>query len=128
MSVGTVGTLVARLTGSAAAAAPVPGMDARQVLTNHSEMAEITIIIFSVLTIAFGVTLWTIWYRQLKHALVLQRVLPLLFLVFYGAGILQLLRTASLGVRLTHEFGVHLHPQPRARVASARGESGSVEN
>jgi uncharacterized membrane protein len=128
MSMGTVGTLLARLTGSVAATGSIPGMNARHVLADHSEMAEITIILFSVLTISFGVTLWTIWYRRLKRALVLQRVLPLLFLIFYGAGILQLLRTASLGVRLTHEFGVHLHAQPRAKVAFAQGETGSVEN
>jgi uncharacterized membrane protein len=124
MSGGVIGTTLARLTGSLSRS-PELDTSARQVLENHAETSDVTSILFLVLTVAFALTLWTIWYRQLKHSRTLQRTLPLVFLVFYSAGVVLLLRTADLGMRLTHEFGSQLHGQTKSRMATAQGDTGS---
>jgi uncharacterized membrane protein len=123
MSAGALGTTLARLTGNLHPSSELE-TKAREVLENHAEMSDLTSILFLVLTIAFAVTLWTIWYRQLKHSRVLQRTLPLMFLVFYSTGVVLLLRTAELGMRLTHEFGAQLHGQAKTRMATTRTDPG----
>lgn len=119
MCLGTAGAFAARISGDAAARTAVEGAEARRVLENHQAQAELTSIVFAVLTVAFAATLGTIWYRNLSHSSVLQKVLPLVFLVFYGAGILLLLDTARLGERLTHEYGVSMRSRARPSVVSA---------
>lgn len=123
MCLGTAGAFAARISGGAAARTAVQSADARRVFENHQALAEVTSIVFAVLTVAFAMTLWTIWYRNLSYSPVLQRVVPLVFLVFYGAGILLLLDTAHLGEHLTHEYGVNLRSPAQGGLRPA--ESGS---
>ncbi len=124
MCLGTGGAFLARWSGNAAAQAAAPSGLAHQVLENHEELAETTSIVFAVLTVAFAAILGTIWYRNLASCRVLQRAVPLVFLVFYGAGILLLVNTAHLGGRLTHEFGVGLKaPSRNAAVLPGKHDS-----
>ncbi len=112
MCLGTIGTFAARLSGEAAARSVSKTAPAHAVLENHEELAETTAIVFAVLTLAFGATLWTIHHLSERH--MLQRVLPLVFLLFYGSGIVLLVNTAHLGGQLTHEFGVNVRTQPNS--------------
>jgi uncharacterized membrane protein len=122
MCLGTAGAFAARFSGSAAVHTAMQSADAHRVLEHHEELAEVTSIVFAVLTVAFAVTLWTIWYRNLSHSHLLQKLVPLVFLVFYGAGILLLMDTAHLGGRLTHEFGVNVKGPVRTRVVATLPE------
>ena len=111
--VGTASVFVAIGTGEAAGklAERAPGME--QVLETHESLAERTQAVFSVLTVIFLVLLAV--PRLLKRAdtRLTTTILPLAFLVLYGAGALLLINTAHNGGRLVHEFGV------RAMVASS---------
>jgi uncharacterized membrane protein len=124
MCLGTSGAFLARWSGNAAAHAAAPSAAARLVLQNHEELAETTSIVFAALTIAFAAILGAIWYRNLSACRVLHKVVPLVFLVFYGAGVLLLANTAHLGGQLTHEFGVGLKtPSRDAAVLPAKHDS-----
>ena len=81
------------------------------VLERHEDLAETTRIIFSVLTIIFSTILFL--PRLLKReTTAVARILPLAFLLFYGAGTVVLVNTAHNGGRLVHEFGIRAIPTP----------------
>lgn len=128
MCLGTAGAFMAQFSGNAAARTAVQTAGAHRVLEAHEEIAEVTSIVFAVLTLAFAAILGTIWYRNLTSSRVLQKVVPLVFLVFYGTGILLLLDTAHLGARLTHEFGVNVRGPVKSSVSAAIGESGYTKD
>lgn len=104
--VGTAAIFVAVETGEAAGklAERVPGVE--QVLEAHESLAERTCAVFSVLSVVFLALLAV--PRLLKRAdtRLTTTILPLAFLVLYGAGALLLVNTAHNGGRLVHEFGV----------------------
>jgi len=106
MLIGTLGTFLAAATGEAAGklAERTPQIDA--VLERHEELADATRAVFSGLTLIFGAIVFAPKvFRRLPGSLV-TTVLPLLFLLLYGAGMLLLANTAHNGGRLVHEFGV----------------------
>ncbi len=118
MVLGTASTYVAVGTGEAAGkvAERMPG--AKAVLEQHENLAETTRLAFSVLTAIFLAILLIprVWPKV--NPRLLSRVLPLIFLGFYSAGILLLINTAHHGGRLVHEFGVHAVVAPSARPAA----------
>ena len=110
--VGTAAIFVAVETGEAAGelAERTPGVE--QVLQNHQALAERTRIVFSVLSVIFIALLAAPRLLKKADTRMTTTILPLAFLVLYGAGVLLLVNTAHNGGRLVHEFGV------RAMVAS----------
>jgi len=111
--VGTAAVFIAVETGEAAGklAERVPGVE--QVLEAHESLAERTRVVFSVLTAIFAALLVLPRLLKIADARLTTTILPLAFLVLYGAGAFLLINTAHNGGRLVHEFGV------RAMVASS---------
>ncbi len=106
MLIGTLGTFLAAATGEAAGklAERTPQIDA--VLERHEELADATRAVFTALTLIFAAIVFAPkLFRKLPGKFV-TTALPLVFLLFYGAGMLLLANTAHNGGRLVHEFGV----------------------
>ncbi len=118
MVLGTAGTVVAVLTGEAAAEVAHRTAGAAAVLEHHQELAETTRDIFALLSVIFAAILFVpnILKREMNTATA--RILPLAFLLFYCAGAVVLVNTAHNGGRLVHEFGVRsmLAPTNEAKV------------
>jgi uncharacterized membrane protein len=107
MVLGTVGTVVAVLTGAAAAEVAHRTSGVSAVLERHQELAEITRDIFGLLSVIFAAILFVPRFLRKETTAAAARILPLAFLLFYGAGTVVLANTAHNGGRLVHEFGVH---------------------
>jgi uncharacterized membrane protein len=101
-----LGTFLAVASGEAAGriAERTPQIDA--VLERHEELAEATRITFSVLTVVFAAILLVPRTLGKFSGRLISTALPLVFLLFYAAGVLLLTNTAHNGGRLVHEFGV----------------------
>src|SRR6516162_6312096 len=106
MVLGTVGTTVAVLTGEAAAEVAHRTAAMSAVLERHQELAETTRDIFGLLSAIFASILFVPRFLR-RETITTARILPLAFLLFYGAGTVVLVNTAHNGGRLVHEFGVH---------------------
>jgi len=106
MIAGTLATFLAVASGEAAGriAERTPQVDA--VLERHEELAEATRITFSVLTVVFAAVLFIPRMLGRVSGRLISTTLPLVFLLFYAAGVLLLTNTAHNGGRLVHEFGV----------------------
>jgi len=125
MLMGTLGTFLAAATGEAAGklAERTPQVDA--VLEHHEELADATRAVFAGLTLIFAAIVFAPKvFRKLPGKLV-TTALPLVFLLFYGAGMLLLANTAHNGGRLVHEFGVKamLGPSPSPVSGEAAGSN-----
>ena len=119
MALGTIGIFVATSSGHAAAelAERLPNVEVT--LEQHEELANVTRIVFSALTLIFAAILFV--PRALKCDLnrTIATVLPAVFLVFYAAGAVSLVNTAHQGGRLVHELGVRAQMHPGAKPAGA---------
>ncbi len=106
MALGTASSFVAVSTGEAAGKLADRTPEVNRVLAHHEELAERTRLLFTVLTVVFAglVAGPALLKRELPR--VPSVVLPLLFLVVYGAGTVVLANTAHNGGRLVHELGV----------------------
>jgi uncharacterized membrane protein len=123
MALGTAGTFLAAASGQAAGelAEKIPGAEA--VLEQHEELAEATEVAFAALTTIFAAILFVPRVLKAQPTRALSTVLPLVFLLFYGAGAITLANTAHQGGRLVHELGVRAPIQPgTAAVQSAERE------
>jgi uncharacterized membrane protein len=107
MILGTAGTVVAVLTGEAAAEVAHRSAGMSALLERHQELAELTRDIFGLLSVIFAVILVVPRLLKRETSTAAARILPLAFLLFYGAGTVVLVNTAHNGGRLVHEFGVH---------------------
>ena len=106
MLMGTLGTFFAAATGEAAGKLAERTPQVAAVLERHEELADATRTVFAGLTLIFAAIVITPKvFRKLPGRLV-TTALPLVFLLFYGAGMLLLANTAHNGGRLVHEFGV----------------------
>ena len=121
MIAGTLSTFLAASTGEAAGklAVRTPQIDA--VLERHEELADATRAVFSGLTVIFAAILFAPMALHKLSGRLVSTVLPLVFLLFYGVGVLLLTNTAHYGGRLVHEFGV------RAMVAPSPVPAGAQE-
>jgi uncharacterized membrane protein len=115
MLLGTASTFVAIETGEAAGKIATRTPEINRVLEHHEQLAERTRLIFSILTVVFAaiVLIPRITRRESR---IFSTVVPIVFLLFYGAASLVLANTAHNGGRLVHEFGV------QALVAPTPGE------
>ncbi len=112
MVLGTSSIFLAVETGEAAGKLAERSPAVEAVLEHHQQLAEATQVGFSVLTVVFAAIVFV--PRLLKRAStrMVGTVLPLIFLMFYGAGMLLLTNTAHNGGRLVHEFGVNAMVTP----------------
>jgi uncharacterized membrane protein len=129
MILGTVGTVLAVLTGEAAAEVAHRTAAVSAVLERHQELAEITRDIFGLLSVIFAAILFVPRFLKRETTTAAARILPLAFLLFYGAGTVVLVNTAHNGGRLVHEFGVHavLAPANEATNSANPGASTSEQ-
>ena len=126
MVAGTLSAFLAGATGEAAGKLAERTPEISAVLERHEELADATRAVFSALTVIFAAILFApMMFRKLSGRLV-STVLPLVFLLFYGVGVLLLMNTAHNGGRLVHEFGVKalVAPSPLP-VAGGTAESGT---
>ncbi len=116
---GTASIYIAVQTGEAAGklAERSPGID--PVLENHESLAERTQAVFSVLSVIFVALVAVPRFVKRADTRLTTTVLPLAFLVLYGAGALLLINTAHNGGRLVHEFGVRAMVSPTPVDANA---------
>jgi uncharacterized membrane protein len=123
MTIGTLSTFVASSSGEAAGEIAESMPQAKATLEQHEELAEITEIAFSALTLIYASILFVprLLKREPPRAIV--TTLLLVFLMFYAAGAVSLTNTAHQGGRLVHELGVKAQTQP----ASALAESADRE-
>jgi uncharacterized membrane protein len=124
---GTASIFIAVETGEAAGklAERTPAME--RILENHESLAERTQAVFSVLSVIFVALVAVPWFIKRADTRLTTTILPLAFLVLYGAGGLLLVNTAHNGGRLVHEFGVRAMVSPSQADANASlpGETNS---
>ena len=106
MILGTAGTFLAVATGEAAGEAAERTAAMSVILERHEELAQTTRAIFSVLTIIFAAILFLPGLLKRESTVPVSRILPLAFLLLYGAGAVVLVNTAHNGGRLVHEYGI----------------------
>jgi uncharacterized membrane protein len=107
MALGAASTFFAVETGEAAGKIAERSPEINAMIERHEFLAERTRLAFSVLTVIFaGILLAPVVSRRAPGRVV-STILPLVFLVAYGAGMLLLANTADHGGRLVHELGVH---------------------
>ena len=128
MIAGTLSTFVAAATGEAAGklAERTPQIDA--VLERHEELADATRAVFSGLTVIFAAIMFAPMASQRLSGRLVSTVLPLVFLLFYGVGVLLLTNTAHNGGRLVHEFGVRSMVAPSAAPVAESAAEGGVQS
>ena len=111
MALGTLGIFVAASSGKAAGelAENMPQVEA--VLEQHQNLAEITELVFSALTVIFAAIVFVPRLLKREPTRAISLILPLVFLLFYATGAVSLVNTAHQGGRLVHEFGVRAKVQ-----------------
>jgi uncharacterized membrane protein len=104
---GTAAVFFAVESGEAAEELVKRSVEISSVLEYHSELAETTRLVFSILTILYAGMLFlpSLLKKEIKPFW--QRVMVIIFLVIYLACALILVNTASYGGRLVHQLGVH---------------------
>lgn len=112
MVLGTASTFVAASSGEAAGELVENSAQAKAVLEQHEELAEITQIVFSALTLIFASILFVPKLLKREPTRAIATILPLVFLVFYATGAITLANTAHQGGRLVHELGVRARMPP----------------
>jgi uncharacterized membrane protein len=120
MAIGTASTFVAASSGKAAGELVENAVPAKAVLEQHEELAEITEIAFSALTLIFASILFVPRLLKREPTRALSTMLPLVFLIFYATGAITLANTAHQGGRLVHELGVRAQMQPGAAPLNPR--------
>jgi uncharacterized membrane protein len=129
MLIGTLGTFLAAATGEAAAKLAERSPQVSAVLERHEELADATRAVFTGLTTILAAIIFAPKaFQKLSGRLLLSTVLPLLFLLFYGAGVLLLANTAHNGGRLVHEFGVRAMVGPSNDPVMVGGEGSGNQN
>ena len=116
MAIGTTATFLAVATGEAAGKLADRTPQVNAVLERHEDLAETTRLVFTALTVIFAaIVAAPAVFSRLKGP-AFRVVLPLMFLLLYGAGVLVLANTAHNGGRLVHELGVQalMAPSPAA--------------
>lgn len=107
MVLGTISTFFALTTGEAAGKVADRTPEITAAIEHHEELAENTRLAFSVLTSVFALILLVPLLRRREPTRISTTVVPLAFLILYGAGMLLLANTADQGGRLVHQLGVH---------------------
>lgn len=128
MAIGTTATFFAVSTGEAAGKLAERTPQINAVLERHEELAETTRIIFAALTLVFAaIVVAPAAFRRLQGP-AFRITLPLVFLLFYGAGVVVLANTAHNGGRLVHELGVQALMAPAPSPAAEPVEKEAVQS
>lgn len=117
MVIGTASIFLAVESGEAAGKLADRSPEINAMLEHHEELAERTRLTFTVLTIMFAAILVAPMLRRREPGRLASTVLPLAFLVVYGAGMVLLANTADHGGRLVHQLGVHAMISPANEAA-----------
>ena len=123
MTLGTVSAWAAASSGEAAGEAAGMIPSARAVLEQHEDLAELTDLAFSTLTLIFGCIVFIPRFLGRENSRAISTVLPLVFLIFYAAGAVSLANTAHQGGVLVHELGVRAQIQSGAVAAEYTPQS-----
>ncbi len=107
MLLGTCGSFLAGATGDAASEAGNNTPAIKAVLEQHEELAEMTQIMFGVLTAVFAGFMFVPGLFRKELSWPVMRTVVVLFLVVYLGGMGVLANTAHQGGRLVHELGIH---------------------
>lgn len=94
---GTLSSLAAFLTGKLAADSVNMPMQAELTVSNHSDMAQYTLIFFALYSL-IRILFW--WKSKLA------KLVKIAFLIFALLGLLLLFKTADLGGKLVYKYGV----------------------
>ncbi len=126
MAIGTAGTFFAVSTGEAAGKLAERTPQINAVLEHHENLAERTRAGFAALTVIFAAMLVLPAVSRRQPGRLLTIVLPLVFLIVYGAGLVLLVNTAHNGGRLVHELGVQalIAPSPAPAGEASAGQGG----
>lgn len=126
MTIGTAGTFFAVSTGEAAGKLAERTPQINAVLEHHENLAERTRAGFAALTAIFAAILVLPALFRRRPRRLLTVVLPLVFLLVYGAGVVLLVNTAHNGGRLVHELGVQalVAPAPAPAEEARAGQGG----
>jgi uncharacterized membrane protein len=119
MVLGTIGTFLAASSGHAAGELVEGLPQVEGTLDQHEELAQITEIVFSALSLIFAAILFVPRWMKSTANRTISTVLPAVFLIFYAAGAVSLVNTAHQGGRLVHELGVHAQVQPSSTQSGA---------
>ncbi len=119
MVLGTASIFFAVETGEAAGKLADRTPEINALLEHHENLAETTRLMFSILTVLFAVILLAPLVRRREPGRLASTVLPLVFVVVYGAGMVLLANTADHGGRLVHQLGVHAMVAPANEPPSA---------
>jgi len=123
MVLGTVSIFFAIETGEAAGKLAERTPEINTALEQHESLAENTRLTFSILTVLFAGVLIAPLIGRREPGRTASTVLPLVFVVLYGGGMLLLANAADQGGRMVHEMGVHALVAP----ASQPMQSGKIE-
>lgn len=122
MAIGTTATFFAVSTGEAAGKLAERTPQINAVLEHHENLAETTRIVFTVLTVLFAaIVVAPAAFRRLESP-TFRVVLPLVFLLCYGEGVVVLVNTAHNGGRLVHELGVQALMSPGTEPVETRAD------
>lgn len=123
MVLGTGSVFLAAETGEAAGKLAERTPEISAVLEHHENLAEVTQVVFSILTVLFaGIVIVPVALRR-EPSRLWTTAIPVAFLVFYLAGAVVLINTAHNGGRLVHQFGVRAMVAPSALPAAAGEEA-----
>lgn len=104
MLLGTLGAIVAVMTGEAAMTLAKRSPEINIVMSNHQEMMETVRNLAVLLLIFYGVFAFFFFKGKFKPSLVF--ILQIIFLIFSGINLLLMTIGAHQGARLVHEFGI----------------------
>jgi uncharacterized membrane protein len=107
MVLGTIAIYVAVPTGEAAGRLAERNPQINQILERHEQLAEATRVLFTALTVIFGVIVFAPAVLKKNIERRSDLALHVAFLILYGAGAVVLTNTAHQGGQLVHAFGVH---------------------
>lgn len=119
MLVGAGWSYIAVSTGHAAGELVEQTPEIAKVLEQHGELGETVRLVFSILTAAYALLIFTPALARKTLRVRTRAVLDVLFLVVYLGGCLILINTGHLGGTLVHRYGVHAM-MPKAQVTSER--------
>ncbi len=125
MALGTLAIYVAVPTGEAAGRLAERTPQINQLLEHHEELAEAARVLFTALTVIFGVIVFgpVVLKKELERRTSLAMYAA--FLILYGAGAAVLTNTAHQGGQLVHVLGVHaLSASPGAGAPQAADTDG----
>lgn len=129
MVLGTTSIFLAVETGEAAGKLADRTPEINALLEHHEQLAERARLTFTTLTVGFAAILIAPLLRRRAPDRLATTVLPLAFLIVYGAGMVLLANTADHGGRLVHQLGVHamIAPASQTTPAAPNAENGSQE-